>query len=270
MENKHYRYLYGPVASWRLGSSLGLDPISAGEKICTFDCVYCQLGKTKVFSDERRVFVPSEAVVREIEMLPPVSVDYITFSGAGEPTLAQNLGELIRAVKKIRKEKVAVITNSSLIDRPGVREDLSGADFVLAKLDACSADLFQRINRPVQGVLFDTVLQALKDFRRIYKGRLALQIMFVSANEKYAEGMAELAKEIRPDEVQLNTPLRPCGIRPLSEAAMRRTESCFRKVLGAKFPILNVFKEPTKPVAAISSADTLKRRGKFLTEASES
>ena len=112
MEPPKYKYIYGPVSSWRLGRSLGIDPISSFQKTCTFDCVYCQSGRTEVFSTRREVFVPTEALIQELNSLPEVSIDYITFAGNGEPTLAKNLGGMIRAVKIIRREKIAVITNS--------------------------------------------------------------------------------------------------------------------------------------------------------------
>ena len=83
---KNYRYIYGPVSSWRLGISLGIDPISGKEKICSFDCIYCQLGKTKFFSKKRKIFIPAERIIKEIYLLPPLKIDYITFSGSGEPT----------------------------------------------------------------------------------------------------------------------------------------------------------------------------------------
>jgi wyosine [tRNA(Phe)-imidazoG37] synthetase (radical SAM superfamily) len=222
------------------------------------------LGKTRALTDQRRIFVLQEEILRELETLPPVPIDYITLSGAGEPTLAKNLGKMIKGIRKSRSEKVAVITNSSLLGRCDVRDDLSDADFVLAKLDACGADSFRKINRPMRGIHFRTVVRALKDFRGFYRGRLALQMMFVSINEKHAERMAELAAEIRPDEIQLNTPLRPCRVPALSEAALRKIEICFRRKLGPSLPILNVFRGQKKKVSAISAEDTLRRRGKFL------
>jgi len=259
---KNYDYVYGPVSSWRLGRSLGVDPISVTEKICSFDCVYCQLGRTKVLTEERRVFVPSEDVVSEIRSLPQLSIDYITFSGAGEPTLAENLGEMIKAVKKIRSEKTAVITNASLVNRNDVREDLFEADFILAKFDACSRDLFRKINRPTRNILFDAVVRGLKDFRSVYKGRFALQIMFTRANEKYARSMAEFVKEIQPDEIQINTPLRPCSVKSLHEAAVHEIASYFKEMGGDGVSVFNVFEGQKQEVAAISTVDTLRRRGK--------
>lgn len=126
------------MASWRLGSSLGIDPLSKGEKVCTFDCVYCQIGKTKLLTDKRETFVTVRDIVEELDSLPPIEIDYITFSGTGEPTLAENLGQMMKAIKKIRNEKIAVLTNSSLMHREDVQKDLFTADLVVAKLDASS------------------------------------------------------------------------------------------------------------------------------------
>ncbi len=262
MNPKNYQYLYGPVSSWRLGRSLGIDPISAREKICTFDCVYCQLGRTRVLMKERRIFIPLEDLLREVMGLPKIAIDYITFSGAGEPTLAANLGEMIRGIKKVRPEKIAVITNASLLSRDDVRRDLLRADFILAKLDASSSPLFKKMNRPLEGICFKEVVQGLKDLRSIYKGRLALQMMFGPGNVRYASRMAALAQEICPDEIQMNTPLRPCAINPLPETMIDEIEAFFKKKVGDGIAILNVFKGKTKKTQAISSVDTLRRRGK--------
>ena len=181
-KNAKYRYIYGPVPSWRLGSSLGVDPISQRSKECSFDCVYCQLGRTKKRVKKRKVFVPSEVVAAEIKRLPSVKIDHITFSGRGEPTLAKNLGEMIEKVKKIRKEPIAVLTNSSMLCRKEVRRALSGADLVVAKLDAPSEELFRKINGPAAGIYLKDIIKSIKDFKAGYKGKLALQIMFIEEN----------------------------------------------------------------------------------------
>jgi len=265
MSEGGYRYIYGPVSSWRLGRSLGVDPISAKEKICTFDCVYCQLGRTKNFSNERREFVRIKDVIHEIGILPLPPLDYITFSGAGEPTLAENLGGMIKAVKKIRKEKIAVITNASLMNRRDVQQELSMADFVLAKLDADSEESFQAINRPMAvtpPINFRSILGGIKGFNSFYKGRLALQIMFTSRNEKCARQIALLARDIHPDEIEINTPLRPCGAEPLSREILFWIEREFRAICGGDIPIINVYSAEKENVLPISGPDTLRRRGK--------
>ncbi len=258
VEKRNLKYIYGPVSSWRLGSSLGVDPISQKDKICTFDCVYCQLGGAGRFLKERKIYVPAEWIVEEISSLPPVKIDYITFSGRGEPTLAENLGEMIKALKTIRKEKTAVITNSSIINRADVQEDLSLADFVVAKLDACSPGSLEAINNPMEGISLDVIIDGIKRFRAHYQGKLALQIMFVDQNKDYVEEIAALAREIGPDEVQLNTPLRPCGVKPVSRNEMGKIEGYFTDM-----NCVSVYEKGKKKVAAISGEDTLRRRGKI-------
>lgn len=255
--DKNYRYIYGPVPSWRLGSSLGIDPISGNEKICTFDCVYCQIGRTKFLSDKRENFITVEDLMEELDSLPPVKIDYITFSGTGEPTLAKNLGEMIKAVRENRRERIAVITNSSLMHRKDVARDLCLADLVVAKLDASSQEIFEQVNHPMKDTRLDTVIGAIKDFKGLYKGQLALQIMFMESNKPYAKDIARIAKEIAPDEVQLNTPLRPCGVEPLARDEM---EEVGRYFYGLN--TVSVYKAEKKKVDPISSKDTLKRRGK--------
>ncbi len=257
MPQNTYKYIYGPVFSWRLGASLGIDPVSRKEKICTFDCIYCQLGDTKVFSDQRQVLVPTEKIIKEIRSLSSVKIDYITFSGRGEPTLAKNLGEMITEIKKIRKENIAVITNSSLIDRKDVQEDLALADFVMAKLDACSGELFLKINKPMQGIRFDRISKGIKEFRSRFRGKLALQIMFIGENRICAKEIATLTGEIGLDEIQINTPLRPCGVKPLAKEEMDAIKGYFE---GMNF--ISVFEAEKKKVEPVSKAATLRRRGK--------
>ncbi|MBU4311369.1 MAG: radical SAM protein [Candidatus Omnitrophica bacterium] len=258
MKTKDFKYIYGPVPSWRLGSSLGIDPISQAGKVCTFDCLYCQLGKTENFTGERKIFISVTKIIEELDLLPTVQFDYITFSGRGEPTLAGNLGQMIKAIKKIRKEKIAILTNSSLLNRRDVQEDLLPADFVVAKLDADSQKVFDIINKPMEAIKFDAIMEGIKDFRGIYKGKLALQIMFITENKKYVEKIAGLTKEIDPDEVQINTPLRPCGVKPLSKTELGTIESYFNAL-----NVVSVYKAEKKKVKPISNEDTLKRRGKI-------
>ena len=257
MNRKNYKYIYGPVPSWRLGSSLGIDPLSKGEKVCTFDCVYCQIGKTKILTDKRETFVKVSDIVEELDSLPPLEVDYITFSGTGEPTLAKNLGQMIKVIKKIRNEKIAVLTNSSLMHRENVQKDLFSADFVVVKLDAPAQNIFELVDQPVRTARIDIIIQAIKDFKSCYLGKLALQIMFIEQNKKYANDIAQIAKEIKPDEVQLNTPLRPCKIKPLTKFEMDTIEGYF-----SGLNTVSVYSAEKKGVKSISSKDTLRRRGK--------
>ena len=257
MSKKEYKYIYGPVPSWRLGRSLGIDPISNENKICSFDCIYCQLGKTDFHTRRRRIFVSVADIIGELLSLPPIEVDYITFSGRGEPTLAANIGELISEVKKIRKEPVAIITNSSLLYSKNVRSDLSKADLVIAKLDAPLEQLFESINIPVRGVNLIKTVYYMKKFKEDYTGKFALQIMFMNENYKYAGEMARMAGDINPDEVQLNTPLRICAVKSLSSDKMDEIEGHFKGL-----NTVSVYNNIRKKVVPVSRKDTLKRRGK--------
>ena len=257
MNDKNYKYIYGPVSSWRLGSSLGIDPLSQEGKVCTFNCVYCQIKETGLLTDERKTFIQISDIIGEISSLPPLKIDYITFSGAGEPTLAANLGQMIKAVKKIRREKIAVLTNSSLMHKEDVQKDLSCADFVVAKLDAPLQNVFELVNQPMRTIKLDTIIQAIKDFKSCYLGKLALQIMFVEENKMYAKEIAQIAKEINPDEVQINTPLRLCRVKPLPREELDKIKKYFEGLNA-----ISVYEAELKEVKPVSKEDTLKRRGK--------
>lgn len=257
IHQKTYRYIYGPVPSWRLGSSLGVDPISMDDKICSFDCTYCQIGRTKVLTDRRSAFVETNKIIDEIKSLPETEIDFITMSGRGEPTLAKNLGEIIREIRRIRKEKIAVITNSSMLHLEEVSNDLLLADRVVAKLDAPSQDILEKINRPIATIPFEKILSSLKAFRKIYHGELDLQIMFVEPNKNLADDLKKISAEIKPDQIQLNTPLRKCGVTALTANEMERIEKVFEG-----FKTVSVYRAPKKKTISLSDSDTLKRRGK--------
>lgn len=259
MEKYGFKYIYGPVSSWRLGISLGIDLLSAREKICNFDCIYCQLGKSLKLITQPKVYVEAREIISELKKLPKVKIDYITFSGRGEPSLAANLGQVIQEVKKLNIAPIAVLTNSGLIYQPEIRKNLSGADFVIVKLDACSQQALEKINRPDKTISFDKIIQGIKQFKRGFKGKFALQIMFTEANQVDARRLAELARQISPDEIQLNTSLRPCNQRPLSKQEIERIKESFS---GSNF--ISVYNVRPKKAASFSKEETLKRRGKIV------
>ncbi|MFA5167506.1 MAG: radical SAM protein [Candidatus Omnitrophota bacterium] len=262
MEQPKYKYIYGPVSSWRLGRSLGIDPISSFQKTCTFDCVYCQAGRTEIFSGRREVFVPTEAMTHELHSLPDVPIDYITFAGNGEPTLAKNLGEMIRAVKMVRKEKIAVITNASLIDRKDVVKDLLLADLVEAKLDASSTVSLKVVNQPMPEILWENILEGLKAFRKVYQGHLTLQVMFVAGNKTCAAAIAKIAHQIGPEEVEINTPLRACAVKPLLLEDIGEITTIFRETCGDKIKVRSVYEAKREKSRPFCQPSTERRRGK--------
>jgi wyosine [tRNA(Phe)-imidazoG37] synthetase (radical SAM superfamily) len=248
--------IYGPVSSWRLGRSLGIDMLSTEGSTCSFNCIYCQLGNTVRPLVERREFVTLVELAKELERVKDVPADYATFSGIGEPTLASNLGGAIEMVKSTLKLPVAVLTNSSFIPREDVRRDLALADVVVAKVDAPDEARFQAINRPFCVYTLDEIIQGISRFRTEYSGKLALQMMFVEANRHCAPEMARIAWELSPDEVQINTPLRPCAVKPLPPEEI----AAIRDEFGRLESVVTVY-EAVKPAAIPLSIDeTLKRR----------
>jgi wyosine [tRNA(Phe)-imidazoG37] synthetase (radical SAM superfamily) len=204
----------------------------------------------------RKEFVSLDRLAQELKAVEGVSADYATFSGVGEPSLASNLGEAIELVKSVLKLPVAVLTNSSLMTRVNVRHELSLADVVVAKVDAPNEELFHEINRPIIRETLDEILEALQMFREQYRGKLALQMMFVRANKSCAVGMAKVAEQLSPDEVQINTPLRPCAVSPLVPEEIAAIEREFSNFENA----VTVYSAPKPEVTPFDLAETLRRR----------
>lgn len=246
--------IYGPVPSWRFGRSLGVDPICSREKICSFDCAYCQLGMTKNLTTQRKEYVSLGKVSSGLMEADKGTTDVITFSGTGEPTLNSRLGEMVSFAKGFGFP-VVVLTNSSLLHLKEVRNALLNADIVSAKLDAPSEPLFGKVNRPSPGITFDSVLGGLRDFKKEFGGKLALQMMFMDINKDAAAEMARLAWELEPDEVQLDTPLRPSPVPPLSPKEMERIEGEF-----SGLPFISVYRRKKPQVAPLDIHETGMRR----------
>ncbi len=249
--------VYGPVASWRLGRSLGIDLI-CGPKACSFDCTYCQLGKTINKTAERGLFVESAEAEKSLEdALKLAEADIVTFSGSGEPTLAKNIGECIGIAKRLTDLPIAVLTNSSLLGEKDVRRELSGADEVVAKLDAPNQELFEEINVPVKGITFENTLVGIKKFRKGFKGKFALQCMFLERNRDRAGEIAELAMDIMPDEVEINTPYRPSREKPLGMKEIMEIKGEFgRRGLNA----ISIYDKERPEVKVLDIEETRKRR----------
>jgi len=212
MSAKPFQYLYGPVPSRRLGRSLGIDLVPY--KTCTYDCIYCQLGKTTEKTIERRDYVPVSGVLDELaeKLASGAPCDYITLAGSGEPTLHACLEELIRKIKEMTGIPIAVITNGSLLYLPEVRESLMRADLVVPSLDAGDAVLFEYVNRPHPDIIFERMAEGLVEFGRRYEGCLWLEVLLVSgvtglASE--AKKIAAWAKKINAGKIQLGTVNRP-------------------------------------------------------------
>jgi len=198
-------------------------------------------------------------LAQELEAVKNIAVDYVTFSGVAEPTLASNLGQAIELVKSVLRPPVAVLTNSSLMPREDVRRELSQADVVVVKIDAPNEELFRQINRPKIKSTLDEILQPIRLFREEYRGKLALQMMFVEANRDYAPEMARIAEELSPDEVQINTPLRPCAVKPLTPEEIVAVRREFVSLRG----VVTVYEALRPEVIPLNLGETLRRRPKL-------
>jgi wyosine [tRNA(Phe)-imidazoG37] synthetase (radical SAM superfamily) len=229
LDGGRMRTLYGPVDSWRFGRSLGVDPLAGKEKRCPLSCIYCQYGSTARPTIRRAAFVSRHQLQDDIRSLATVEADTITFAGLGEPTLATNLPELAAVVREAYPQPLVVLTGSALLPIGQVQSDLLAFDVVVAKLDAPDDELFRRINRPAVGYPYPltAIVEGIRRFRQTYAGKLVLQMMFVQANKDAASELAALARDLWPDEVQLNTPLQPAWGGPLSAAEMQTVEKEF-------------------------------------------
>jgi wyosine [tRNA(Phe)-imidazoG37] synthetase (radical SAM superfamily) len=205
-------YTYGPVPSRRLGLSLGVDIVTP--KVCTLDCVYCQLGRTTRKSSVRQDFVDIGAVLREIKQKVDrgLQADYITIGGSGEPTLNARLGDLIDGIRAITPIPVAILTNGTLLYRADVRMDCAKADVVMPTLDAGDRAVFEAVNRPTRDITIEKLVSGLRAFRREFRGQIWLEVFFVAGvntGPAQVEKIKNLIEQIQPDKVHLNTAVRP-------------------------------------------------------------
>ncbi|GAB4151510.1 MAG: radical SAM protein [Planctomycetota bacterium] len=235
----HFRYVFGPVPSRRLGLSLGVDLIP--KKTCSYDCVYCQVGLTTVHTTERRTWIPTEEVKKEIALRlsenPPL--DYVTFSGSGEPTLGENIGELIRWVKSNYSCRTAVLTNGSLLWMPEVREDLEAADLVVPSMDSATEEGWRRINKPATDLEFPVVMEGIREFCAKRKGTTWLEILLVEGyndSDDELEALAAESRALRVERIQVHTVTRPPseGVNPSPNAKLEK----LAKMIGPKCEIV--------------------------------
>jgi wyosine [tRNA(Phe)-imidazoG37] synthetase (radical SAM superfamily) len=239
-------YVFGPVPSRRLGKSLGIDPIPL--KTCNWNCVYCQLGRTRPLTNTRCGYNPRANILAEVQEAlaahQPGEIDWVTFVGSGEPTLHSGLGWLIRQVKALTILPVAVITNGALLCLPEVRTELVAADAVLPSLDAGNPRLYRKINRPWPKLTFEAHLQGLAAFRRVYAGQLWIEVMLVKGLNDTEEALQEIAtvlRDIRPDQVHVLLPERPPAenwVQPADEAGMKRAKDILGKVTHVLQPVI--------------------------------
>ncbi|MBN1519753.1 MAG: radical SAM protein [Spirochaetales bacterium] len=230
-----FKHIFGPVPSRRLGMSLGIDVIP--KKVCSLDCVYCEVGETTKLTVDRREYVLYDRIVAELDQyfqtedrLP----DYYTFSGSGEPTLNSRLADLIRYVKERRPSApVAVLTNGTLLHDPEVRAAVSLADLVLPSLDSAREESFRAINRPEASLSVQAYVDGLVAFRAEYPGKIYLEVFVLpgyNMADEDADSLRAAVLRIGPDLIQINTLDRPGAIPGLRAATEREIDSFIHRL----------------------------------------
>lgn len=225
-----YKYVFGPVMSGRLGRSLGLDLL--GNRICSMDCVYCEVGATRNLTIKRKPYVPAAAILEELaawkdeELAKP---DMVTLGGLGEPILNSEMADVITGARKIFPDTdIAVLTNASLIGDPEVRRELALADVVLPSLDSLIEDEFTRVNRPCKGFSPSGIADGLLEFKKGFKGKIFLEILLAEGINDTDENLGRLkdfCKRLAPDRVDVVTLTRPGtvkGVRPVDGEVLSR------------------------------------------------
>jgi len=229
---------FGPVPSRRLGRSLGINNIPA--KICSYSCIYCQLGRTTKISIERRPFFDPKKLFRIVKNKVEEAknrderIDYLTFVPDGEPTLDKNLGIEIEMLKEI-EIPTAVLTNASLLWRDEVIDDLIKADLVSLKVDAVNEDTWRIINRPHRSLRINEILDGIIKFSEEFKGRLITETMLIDGYMDNLENIADFLSKIRPCKAYIAIPTRPPAeswVKPASEETINRAFNIFSKSLG--------------------------------------
>jgi wyosine [tRNA(Phe)-imidazoG37] synthetase (radical SAM superfamily) len=232
-------YVFGPVPSRRLGLSLGVD--LTPRKTCTYDCLYCQVGRTTQITAEPNSLVPVKEVIHELEQkLRRVTPDFVTISGSGEPTLHSQIHEIIAYVKERKKFRVAVLTNGSLFWRKEVVQRVLGADVIMPTCSTVFEETFKAIHRPDPGITVELLLSGLKNLRRAFKGQLFLEVMLLKGfndSEREITALRSAIEDIEPDRVQLNTVARPPSD-PRAAALDMKTLEGIKKCFGAAGEII--------------------------------
>jgi len=227
-----------------MGLSLGVS--LAPYKICDFDCLYCQLGKTGIKTQERKEYVRTSDIIAELESWlsnnakEAQDLSYITISGAGEPTLNTQIGDVIGEIRRITAIPVAVITNASLFSDLEVQQALKGADLVVPSLDAVSPRVFAAIDRPSPEIKIEQVISGLVSFRKVFPGKIWLEIMLVSGvndDLRHIKKLKDVADLINPDKIQLNSPVRTTAEKEVFPVEKKKLEK-IKEIFGEKCEII--------------------------------
>ncbi len=231
-----YRHLFGPVPSRRLGRSLGIDLVP--HKICSFDCVFCQLGRTPATTLERKEYVDVGAVLDELRSWIDSggTADFLTLAGGGEPTLHSRFGDVIAALGDMCEIPRVLLSNGSLFHLDAVRRGAAPAEVVKVSLSAWNQSCFEAVNRPHPGIAFGRVLDGLRRFRDMFSGSLWVEVFVVPGvndSPEVVQRIASVVGGLRPARVHLNTAVRPAadpGVGAVSWKSLERLRGLFTPV----------------------------------------
>ena len=244
-----YKYLFGPVPSRRLGLSLGIDLVPY--KTCNLNCIYCECGRTTNLINERKEFFNYNEIIKELEdfLKNKHKIDYITFSGAGEPLLYSKIGEIINFLKKnFSKYKIAILTNGTLFFNNLIIEEIKNADLIIPSLDSVSENTFKLINRPHKDLKLNKIIKGLINLRKNFHKKIYLEVFIIkNLNDSYNEilNLKNVIKKINPDKIQINTVDRPPAEEFAESVSINKLNE-IKNIFGEKAEIISFKNKNTK------------------------
>ncbi|WP_457573173.1 radical SAM protein [Desulfolithobacter sp.] len=235
-------HIFGPVNSRRLGTSLGIDLLS--EKVCNYDCIYCEVGPTRKLTCERAEYVPTSKILAEIDSYcrnreELATIDVMTVTASGEPTLHSGFGRIVAHLKEVADKPVAVLTNGSTLHDPQIRREVALADIVIPSLDAARPTSFRRINRPASCLDLEKIIEGLVTFSHEFHGRLWLEILLargINDSDEDIEALLRVVGHMRLERIQLNTVARPpleSFARPVEPKRLQEIAARFAAGIGS-------------------------------------
>lgn len=238
--------VFGPVLSKRLGNSLGIDVIP--HKTCSYNCIYCQLGSEENTITDLTNYYSVDEIIYELKeaLLNNKNIDYITFTGSGEPTLYKDLKKLIYEIKQITDIPVCIITNGSLLYKQEMRSNLLLADLIIPSLDAGNEETFKLIDNPNKEIDFDKMVEGLIEFKKVFKGEYWLEIFLlkdINDNEDELDDIIKIVKKIKPDRIQLITATRRVAnekAKALSDEELKKIKKYFNSKCDIEIDIPNI------------------------------
>jgi len=255
-----FKYLFGPIPSRRIGISLGVNVIPS--KVCSFDCLYCESGRTTIKTMERKEFFPVKEIITDLKnyLSDNPQLDYITFSGAGEPSLYSKIGEISDFLKKeFPQYKICLITNSSMFINENFRQEIKNIDLIIPSIDAPSQEIFEKINRPVKDLKIETIIHSLAEFSKTFKGKLWIEIFIIDGlndSEEILNQFKQVLESIKYEKIQINSLDRP-GADKNVKKAKREVLLKVQQVLGEKSEIVSRIEIPIEKRKEIKNKEDL-------------